>query len=302
MQYYDKDIQSKFPNLVNYFKNGIIDENKSIGHLLLFWGPDIKAQGALANEIARMLNCSQTKEFDCNCVNCEGIRENRHEAFKIYTRLDFKDSSGSTSEGDNSNKGKKNITIEQAKTIINDISLTSIYHRVYVFCDRDSEWNLLPLNKFNFPDATANALLKTFEEPTMNSTFIILTTNPTDVISTVVSRAQTFFVPSFKAYNYDYSKIENVFENYWEMSKEEVFSFSDKVYSLATENDSKDIFIEIQNYMYSMAYENFENKVIFYKFIKDIHLVEKAIRQISLTPAMALRNVVDNLCYKLILG
>lgn len=70
--------------------------------------------------------------------------------------------------------------------------MTSDYHRVYIFCDRDDDGNLLPLNQVNFPEATSNALLKTFEEPPKNTTFIFLTNDKTDIISTVVSRAQSF--------------------------------------------------------------------------------------------------------------
>ena len=142
--------------------------------------------------MARLLNCSKDGAESCDCLNCRWIKEQTHPAVKIYTRLDFKDGT----DDEDSTKGKKNINISQAKSIINELAVTSDYHRVYIFCDRDDDGNLLPLNQVNFPEATSNALLKTFEEPPKNTTFIFLTNDKTDIISTVVSRAQSFFVPS----------------------------------------------------------------------------------------------------------
>ena len=195
MLYYNKNISQKLPALMDYFKSGIEDENKNISHCILFWGADIKSQCELALEIARLLNCKESGQTDCECLNCRWIREQTHPAVKIYTRLDFKEVSDKAEEEDSSG-GKKNITIAQARGIISELSVTSDYHRVYIFCDRDEDGNLLPLNRQNFQEPTANALLKTFEEPPQNTTFIFLTNDKNDVISTVISRAQSFFVPS----------------------------------------------------------------------------------------------------------
>ena len=120
MQYYNNEISQKYPELLKYFENGIKDENKNISHCLLFWGPDIKSQCELALEVARLLNCKENGNSDCNCINCRWIREQSHPAVKIYTRLDFKESSSSSSD-DGESKGKKNINIDQAKAIINEL-------------------------------------------------------------------------------------------------------------------------------------------------------------------------------------
>ena len=75
MQYYNNEIEQKYPKLVEYFKNGIRQDDKNISHCLLFWGPDITAQCELALEIARLLNCKEQGQKDCNCLNCKWIRE-----------------------------------------------------------------------------------------------------------------------------------------------------------------------------------------------------------------------------------
>lgn len=297
MLYYNNEISQKYPKLLKYFESGIQDENKNISHCLLFWGPDIKSQCELALEVARLLNCSKDGEETCDCLNCRWIKEQTHPAVKIYTRLDFKDGT----DDEDSTKGKKNINISQAKSIINELAVTSDYHRVYIFCDRDDDGNLLPLNQVNFPEATSNALLKTFEEPPKNTTFIFLTNDKTDIISTVVSRAQSFFVPSKLEDNCTYNLVESVISNYWQIERGKVLDFENNILKLMSENEPMEIFTQIQNYMLATMKANSENKQLFYRLVRDIKFVEDAKLQISLTPAMGLMAVVENLAFKMIL-
>ena len=297
MLYYNNEISQKYPKLLKYFESGIQDDNKNISHCLLFWGPDIKSQCELALEVARLLNCSKDGEEACDCLNCRWIKEQTHPAVKIYTRLDFKDGT----DDEDSTKGKKNINISQAKSIINELAVTSDYHRVYIFCDRDDDGNLLPLNQVNFPEATSNALLKTFEEPPKNTTFIFLTNDKTDIISTVVSRAQSFFVPSKLEDNCTYNLVESVISNYWQIERGKVLDFENNILKLMSENEPMEIFTQIQNYMLATMKANSENKQLFYRLMRDIKFVEEAKLQISLTPAMGLMAVVENLAFKMIL-
>lgn len=297
MQYYNNEISKKYPQLLEYFKSGIYDENKNISHCLLFWGPDIQSQCELALDVARLLNCSKDGNDSCDCLNCKWVREQTHPAVKIYTRLDFKEGSSDEEE----TKGKKNINIAQAKFIISELSITSDYHRVYIFCDRDEEGNLLPLNQINFPEATSNALLKTFEEPPKNTTFIFLTKDKSDIISTVVSRAQSFFVPSVVIENQEYNLVEDFISNYWTTGRNQVLDFENKMSALIAEHGAMVVFSQIQNYLLSMIKTNSQNKPLFYKFMDDMKSVEDAKRQISLTPAMNIQTVVENLSFKMIL-
>jgi len=246
------------------------------------------------------LNCSEDKSKDCNCLNCRWIKEQAHPAVKIYTRLDFKEAGGSSDDED-STKGKKNINIGQAKAIINELAVTSDYHRVYIFCDRDEDGNLLPLNQMNFPEATSNALLKTFEEPPKNTTFIFLTKDKSDVISTVVSRSQSFFVSGVINEDCDYSLVEGVLGNYWTIARNDVLEFETSLLKLVADNEPKEIFTQIQNYMLATIKSNLENKHLYYRLMEDLTYVEDAKRQISLTPAMNIQTVVENLSFKMIL-
>jgi len=298
MQYYDSSIMQKSPEVLHYFQKAI--EKNHLAHCLLFWGADITFQCAIALEIARLLNCKEKASADCECLNCRWIREQTHPAVKIYTRLDFKEIENSTDE-EGSSAGKKNINVAQARSIISELAISSDYHRVYIFCDRDEDGNLLPLNQLNFPEVTSNALLKTFEEPPQNTIFIFLTKSKTDVISTVVSRAQSFFIPSVVEQNINYELVNDVISEYWTFEKSKVLEFSESIYNLAIENEPSEVFGQIENYMRSVMKVNFGNKQLFYKLLEDINYVETAKRQIELKPPMNLSAVCENLSFKLFL-
>lgn len=301
MQYYDKNICKKLPQLIDYFKSGIEDENKNISHCILFWGADIKSQCGLALEIARLLNCKETGAQDCECLNCRWIREQTHPAVKIYTRLDYKEVSESSAYDEESLSGKKNINVAQARGIISELAVSSDYHRVYIFCDRDEDGNLLPLNLINFPEVTSNALLKTFEEPPANTTFIFLTNDKTDVISTVVSRAQSFFVPSNQTSEQNFELVRDLLDNYWNIERSDVLNFENDLTNLADENGTAEVFEQMGNYMFSLMKSNFDNKILFNRLKKDIKHVETAKRQAELTPPMNTATICENLAFKMIL-
>lgn len=302
MQYYDNSVLEKLPELFNYFKSGIEDENKNIGHCILFWGADINLQCALALEVARLLNCTELGSNDCNCLNCRWIREQAHPAVKIYTRLDYKEASESSSDEESATGGKKNINVAQARAIISELAVTSDYHRVYIFCDRDEDGNLLPLNKFNFPEVTSNALLKTFEEPPKNTTFIFLTNDKSDVISTVVSRAQSFFVPAENKIEQDYEIAQNILDNYWNIERNNVLDFENSLLQAVEDNGAVEVFEQMQNYLCMLMKSNFENKLLFQRFLKDIEHIEIAKRQATLTPPMQNSIICENLAFKMILN
>jgi hypothetical protein len=144
-------------------------------------------------------------------------------------------------------------------------------------------------------------LLKTFEEPPKNTTFIFLTKDTTDVISTVVSRAQAFFVPSVLEDNQDFTLVGDVMENYWTIERDKVLDFQQKILNLALDNEPAEVFTQMQNYMTAVMKSNPDNKSLFYKQLENMKYVEDAKRQVSLTRPMNLQAVVENMCYKIIL-
>lgn len=276
--------------LLEYFKTGIQNPEKNIAHCILFWGNDIDAQYEIAMEIARMLNCKFDGNQDCNCLNCSWIRQNSHPAVLMYSRNDNKPSDDDT---------KKVISIAQARSIKNDLVVTSEYHRVLIFCDKDDEGNLGGLNSNNFPAEASNALLKTFEEPPHNTTFFFLTNDVSDMISTVVSRAQCFFVPSKKEELQNFDMVKEMMDGYLEIERADVLDFNDKILELLNSNNPIDIFTQMQNYMICLTKSNLENNFVKSRLLRDINSVEKAKKEYKLN--MQLNVIAENLAFDLIL-
>lgn len=285
-------MKNKYPFLMKYFNNGINNETKNIAHCILFYGSDLQAQYDLALEISRILNCKNTKNNNCQCLNCNWIRENKHPAVLTISRFDNK-------AADDANKKNTNITINQAREIKNSLMVTSDYHRCLIFCDKDNDGNIQGLNHLNFQTETANALLKTFEEPPSNTTFFFLTKDKSDIITTVVSRAQCFYVPSMRDENQDYTLVKDVMDSYLELERNEVLEFNDKILELTKENDVLLIFTQMQNYIQSLLKTNLDNTTLKIKLINDIKAIEQAKKENKL--GMHIQTIVENLSFNLIL-
>lgn len=284
------EINEKYPFLMKYFNNGINFTGKNIAHCILFYGSDIQAQYDLALEIARMLNCTGDHTPDCQCLNCKWIRENNHPAVLTISKVDNKPSD------DNS---KTVISIDQARMIKNDLLVTSDYHRVLIFCDKDKEGNVAGLNQLNFQADAANALLKTFEEPPSNTTFFFLTKDKSDMITTVVSRAQCFYVPSMQDEDRDFSFVKDAMDGYLELERNEVLDFNDKILDLAKMIEPQIVFTQMQNYIEFLLKANIDNLSLKVKLIADLKAIEKAKQENRLN--INIQTIVETLSFKLIL-
>ena len=280
-------LSDKYPFLINYFENGIKNPNKSIAHSILFYGNDIDAQYQLALYIARLLNCKKDKNYDCECLDCNWIRNGEHPAVLTISRKDNKP------DDDDS---KTVISLKQANQVKQTLLNSSDFHRVFIFCDKDENDEISGLNNLNFQEETANALLKTIEEPPQNTTFFFLTRNKDDLISTIISRSQCFFVPTFEHKNIDWTPIKDLFENYFEFERQTVFDVANNLNNLS--KNSLATLEQIQSYILSLMKNNFENKQFLVKLLHDIESVEYAKRQIiaKVTPL----NVFENLCIDII--
>lgn len=276
-------LSDKYPFLTNFFENSIA--NSKLAHSLLFYGNDLESQYTIALEIARLLNCTGDKSDNCQCLNCKWIREGNHPAVLTISRKDSKP------EDDTS---KTVISIKQAEMVRNAIVTTSDYHRVYIFCDRDDDNNIKGLNQLNLQDAAANSLLKSIEEPSPNITFIFLAQDKSDLISTIVSRCQCFFVPTKIKHEYSYNLIENLFKNYWEFQRSESFNISQKFIELSSELPVTTILEQMQNYILTVLKTNISSS----RFVDDIKAVEKAKTEFNI--GMKPDIVFDELFLKLI--
>ena len=283
-------LDEKYPFLTKYFTTGINSAAKNIAHCILFYGSDIQSQYDLALEIARLLNCTGTHDDDCTCLNCDWIRENKHPAVMTISRLDNKPA------GDNS---KTVISVEQARMIKNDLLVSSDYHRVLIFCDRDKDGNISGLSPQNFQEEASNALLKTFEEPPEKTTFIFLTKDKSDVITTVVSRSQCFYVPSMLDEDRDFSIVKDAMDGYLELERNEVLDFYDKILEIIQDNEPYIVFDQMQNYLSVLLKTNINNNALKIKLINDLKSIETAKKEYKLN--MNIQTILETLSFKMIL-
>ena len=186
------------------------------------------------------------------------------------------------------------ISIKQSALIKETLMSASEFHRVFIFCDKDEDGNIAGLNQNNFQAETANSLLKIIEEPQPGVTFIFLTRYIEDLLPTIISRSQCFFVPSKEGVNYEFGVIAGIFENYWNFERRDVFDISQRLADLTKEHSTIEILQSIQNYILSVLKSNPEQT----EFINHIKRVEDAIEQARL--GMKPINIFDDLCLKII--
>ena len=137
-------------------------------------------------------------------------------------------------------------------------------------------------------------MLKIIEEPQPGVTFIFLTRYIDDVLATIISRSQCFFVPSKKNVNYDYSVIDAVFTDYLNFERKDVFDISQKLQDMVKETPIQNLLDGMQNYMLQLLKSNPKET----ELIKHIEFVEEAKKQAKL--GMRPINIFDDLCLKLI--
>ena len=303
---FSKILKEKYSYLTNYFEAAIVNETHKLPHSIILYGLDTLAQYYFALNIAKILNCRESKKIDCTCTNCRWINSNRHPAIMTITKCDNKPSDDDT---------KKNISVAQVRAIKNTVSNTSTYHRVFIFCDvetneispqqkqmqerlseckfpipptEDNEerlWFPLPLTKITLPEIASNALLKLIEEPPENVTFIFLTKDRNDLISTVVSRSQCFHVPSFVEQNFSDCFVDEIMKSYPKFSPTQAFDCANKLLAYADENKISLTYIlcAIQDYLQRLAIANSDNKNLFIKIKDDIFKVSQAQRELNST-------------------
>lgn len=290
------DLKDKYQFLTEYFEAGLRNTHngngaKSIAHSILFYGQDISAQYSLAMEIARLLNCKDMQNKDCRCLNCNWVREKQHPAVMTISKLDSKPSD---------DESKTVISVKQSQMIKNSLLNTSDYHRVFIFCDaeiKDGIWYPLGLNENNFHQETANSLLKIIEEPPENTTFFFLTRDKNDLIGTIISRSQSFFVPSYDIQDKFYSIVEDVLADYPELERKDSLDLAQNLFLLSKEHGSEKVLTEVQNFLLALLKSNLDNSVIKQKVLSDIKAVELAKNQINnhIQPQLAFEDMCLNI-------
>lgn len=284
---------NKFPFAFNYFSNllSLVKENKrDFPQALIFEGADTENQYLFALELARILNCQKEGDINCDCINCRWIKSHSHPCVNNVSQIHFKGENDET---------KSVISVKQAAEIEKSLSLSSDYHRFFIFFSsrekiydenelsgfkmlsysKDINYSIEPLNYQTFNPATLNALLKSIEEPPKRTTFVFLTKSREDILATIVSRCQVFKLSGEKNY-VSYSNILNMLSIYPNISYQNCFDLSDAFQKYIKENnfETEKVLNEILEYLADLLKQNISNSTFVLKINNDIKIVNEAIR------------------------
>jgi len=139
--------------------------NNKIAHAYLFCGPRGTGKTTMAKLFAKALNCEKGVGCQCNeCSNCLEVIEGSH---PDVIEIDAASNNG----------------VEQVRDLIDKVNYLPIKGRYKVYII--DEVHMMTANAFN-------ALLKTLEEPPAHVIFILATTEPHNIIPTILSRCQRY--------------------------------------------------------------------------------------------------------------
>ena len=165
-------------------KNAILHDKLS--HAYLFTGPRGTGKTSIAKILAKTINCLSPNGY-LPCLKCVNCTQN-DQKYNDIIELDAASNNG----------------VDEIREIISKVHLVpaSGKYKIYII----DEVHMLSSGAFN-------ALLKTLEEPPEHIVFILATTEPHKVLSTILSRCQRF----------DFKKvaISDIYNLLWEISEKE---------------------------------------------------------------------------------
>lgn len=229
------DLQALKRHLVN------VHTNNQLPHALLFKEDADNAALALALGFVQYLYCDQPQDiYSCGeCKSCKQTQNLFYPGFKLVMPS-FSTSSQKEEAKENLNivgefyrlfkenifvsfddvlrevKGKNKqalISVQNIHDIIQSVSYSAVGDKYNIVCIWHPEM---------MAPAAANKLLKTLEEPPSQTIFVLVSSKPDELLSTILSRLQQIYVPSFsekdiidyliQKYNTDASKAQEIAE------------------------------------------------------------------------------------------
>lgn len=315
-------IKKNLPFLNEYFSLLFDQERRNFPQSIIFYGEDIFAQYMLALNLAKVLNCEDDRTINCSCLNCNWIKNNNHPAIITVSKIDYKPDNDSS---------KTVISVKQTQEIKNALSSTSQYHRFFILCDADIKtpnaeelekvkifkqnnfslpyddepefggkcWIPKGINRKVFQEESANSLLKVIEEPPPKTTFIFLSKDKNDLIETIISRSQSFYVPSIHEKACDTSIIEDEFKYYPEIDRLKINELSTNLLTKGEKQNltPDEILTKFQQHLKKIILANSDNPGVTSKIIEDIRVLNEAQSQLKsyIKPNIAFENAIYNI-------
>jgi DNA polymerase-3 subunit delta' len=149
---------------------GAITHNR-LAHAYLFEGPSGVGKTKAALALAAATLCPDALARDCDCSTCRRIYAGQHPDVRVFNPRD---------------EGDRNIKIEFVREEILPFTRFAPFEARAAFV-------VFPDADVSFPgnhEESANALLKTLEEPKANVHFVLLSQQPDRLLATIRSRSQ----------------------------------------------------------------------------------------------------------------
>ena len=194
---------------------GKIISNQKIGTSYLFSGPNGSGKEWTAIEFSKLLNCESKNSIPCNtCASCQKFSKLQHENLNLIFPIP------TTAKSKIESDPLKNVSKDDFELIINSIELKSKdpFHKIrlpnarritidsirylrktiYLKSQTSGRKTVLIFDAHLLSEGaseSANALLKILEEPPMNTSLILVTSNKSKLPLTITSRCQQIDFP-----------------------------------------------------------------------------------------------------------
>lgn len=145
----------------------------NLAHAYLFVGPPHVGKNTLALDLAQAVNCQEDEPPCGTCPSCCRIKDGKHP--------DITTISLNPTKGSREIKSRIEISIEDIRDLQRNAILPPYEGSYKVFIIDGAE---------NLSDEAANCLLKTLEEPPSRVLILLLTTEESRLLPTIISRCQ----------------------------------------------------------------------------------------------------------------
>ncbi len=201
-------------------KNYLIEQIKKddVLHSYLFLGIKSIGKLAIAKEFAKEILCTKDKNDSCKCRSCNSFESENHPDFVLL------------------NKESDTIKIDQIRELTTRIIEKPIISTKKVYIINDSE---------KMTKEAQNSLLKTLEEPPKFATIILISSNESELLSTIKSRCMKI---KFDAISKD-EMLDFCKRNYPDsnISEERIKSFNGSIGRAVEYFDNKEEFEQLES-------------------------------------------------------